>query len=125
MFGIYAGTGEEQSAELVTVVVDELCRAANDIVNEDELRRARTQIKAGVLMSLESTSSRAERLARHLQVYGRIIPIQEISERIDGVTAQDVQRAAQRLLTMPPTLVGLGPVANMGNYESVVSLLLA
>jgi predicted Zn-dependent peptidase len=125
LFGIYAGTGEEQSAELVTVVVDELCRAANDIVNEDELRRARTQIKAGVLMSLESTSSRAERLARHLQVYGRIIPIQEISERIDGVTAQDVQRAAQRLLTMPPTLVGLGPVANMGNYESVVSLLLA
>jgi predicted Zn-dependent peptidase len=125
LFGIYAGTGEEQSAELVAVVVDELCRAANDIVNEDELRRARTQIKAGVLMSLESTSSRAERLARHLQVYGRIIPIQEISERIDGVTAQDVQRAAQRLLTMPPTLVGLGPVANMGNYESVVSLLLA
>jgi predicted Zn-dependent peptidase len=125
LFGIYAGTGEEQSAELVAVVVDELCRAANDIVNEDELRRARTQIKAGVLMSLESTSSRAERLARHLQVYGRIIPIQEISERIDDVTAQDVQRAAQRLLTMPPTLVGLGPVANMGNYESVVSLLLA
>ena len=125
LFGIYAGTGEEQAAELVTVVADELCRAANEIVNEDELRRARTQIKAGVLMSLESTSSRAERLARHLQVYGRIIPTQEISERIDGVTAQDVQRAAQRLLTMPPTLVGLGPVANMGNYESVVSLLLA
>ena len=125
LFGIYAGTGEEQSAELVTVLVDELCRVANDIMNEDELKRARTQIKAGVLMSLESTSSRAERLARHLQVYGRIIPIPEISERIDGVTAQDVQRAAQRLLAMPPTLVGLGPVANMGNYESVATLILA
>jgi predicted Zn-dependent peptidase len=70
-------------------------------------------------MSLESTSSRAERLARHLQVYGRIIPIDEISRRIDAVSAVDIQRVAARLLTSAPTLTSLGPVGRLEDYEAV------
>ena len=70
-------------------------------------------------MSLESTSSRAERVARHLQIYNRIIPVDEIARRIDSVTAEDVRRVAERLLTSPPTLAALGPVGGLPDYETV------
>lgn len=119
IFGLYAGTGREEVAELIAVVCDELRKVATDPMAADEIVRARAQIKAGVLMSLESTSSRAERLARHLQVYGRIIPVEEIANRIDSVSAEDVRRVAARLLSSVPTLTGLGPVDRLDEYETV------
>ena len=119
LFGLYAGTGEEEVAELVSVVCDELKRVAADRMDGEEIARSRAQIKAGVLMSLESTSSRAERVARHLQIYNRIIPVDEIARRIDSVTAEDVRRVAERLLTSPPTLAALGPVGGLPDYETV------
>lgn len=119
LFGLYAGTGEDEVAELISVVCDELKKVAADPLAEDEITRARAQIKAGVLMSLESTSSRAERLARHLQVYDRIIPVSEIAERIDSVSAEDIRRVAGRLLVSPPTLAALGPIGRLDDYETV------
>jgi predicted Zn-dependent peptidase len=125
LFGLYAGTGADEVAELVTVVCDELRRVAADPMDDDEITRSRAQIKAGVLMSLESTSSRAERVARHLQVYDRIIPVDEIARRIDAVTAEDVRRVAERLLTSAPTLTALGPVAGLQDYETVKARLIS
>lgn len=119
LFGLYAGTGADEVGELVTVVCDELRRVAADPMEDDEIVRSRAQIKAGVLMSLESTSSRAERVARHLQVYDRIIPIDEIARRIDAVSAEDVRRVAERLLTSAPTMASLGPVGGLPDYETV------
>ena len=123
LFGLYAGTGADEVAELVTVVCDELRRVALDPMDDGEIARSRAQIKAGVLMSLESTSSRAERVARHLQVYDRIIPVEEIARRIDAVTAEDVRRVAERLLTSAPTLTALGPVDGLQDYDTVKALL--
>jgi len=123
LFGLYAGTGADEVAELVTVVCDELRRVASDPMDDSEIARSRAQIKAGVLMSLESTSSRAERVARHLQVYDRIIPVDEIARRIDAVTAEDVRRVAERLLTSAPTLTALGPVGGLQDYDAVKALL--
>lgn len=125
LFGLYAGTGEDEVAELVTVVCDELRRVASDPMADDEITRSRAQIKAGVLMSLESTSSRAERVARHLQVYDRIIPVEEIARRIDAVTAEDVRRVAERLLSSAPTLTSLGPVGGLQDYETVKTRLMS
>ena len=119
LFGLYAGTGEEEVAELVSVVCDELKRVAANRMDGEESAVSLAQIKAGVLMSLESTSSRAERVARHLQIYNRIIPVDEIARRIDSVTAEDVRRVAERLLTAPPTLAALGPVGGLPDYETV------
>ncbi|MEX2454197.1 MAG: pitrilysin family protein [Rhodospirillaceae bacterium] len=119
LFGLYAGTGEEELGELMKVVCHELRRVADEPLDAAEIARARMQIKAGVLMSLESTSSRAERLARHLQIYGRPVPVEEIAERIDAVTEEDVRRVAARILESPPTLAALGPVAGLDSYEEV------
>src|SRR5262249_51228679 len=69
LFGIYAGTGEGEAAELVPVLCDEIVRLA-DGFRAVELNRAKAQMKAGLLMSLESTSARCEQLAQHLLIHG-------------------------------------------------------
>ena len=108
LFGIYAGTGESEAAELVPVTLEELRRVQRD-VNEAELARARAQVKAGLLMSLESTGSRCEQLARQFQVFGRVIPTAETVQRMNAVTIGQVQQAAGRLFRGKPTLAALGP----------------
>ncbi len=108
LFGIYAGTGESEAAELMPITLDELHKVQRD-VNETELARARAQVKAGLLMSLESTGSRCEQLARQIQVFGRVIPTEETVARIAAVTVADVQRAAGRLFRAAPSLAALGP----------------
>ncbi len=93
LFGVYAGTGESEAEELMPVTLEELRKVQRE-VTEAELARARAQVKASLLMSLESTGSRCEQLARQLQVFGRVIPIQETVAKINAVTIADVQRAA-------------------------------
>jgi predicted Zn-dependent peptidase len=92
---IYAGTSAEQIAELAQLTVDELKRAADDMTAA-EVARARAQMKAGLLMGLESPSSRAERLARMLAIWDRVPTIDEVIAHIDAVTTGDVREFAGR-----------------------------
>ena len=108
LFGIYAGTGEAEAEELVPVVLEEL-RAVQCKIGLEEVARARAQVKAGLLMSLESTGSRCEQLARQIQVFGRTIPTAETVARLDAVDVDAVRRAAARIFRGPPTLAALGP----------------
>ncbi len=108
LFGIYAGTGESEAEELVPVTLEEL-RKVQAEVSEAELSRARAQVKAGLLMSLESTGSRCEQLARQIQVFGRVVPIAETLAKIEAVDREAVQRAAARHFRAAPTLAVLGP----------------
>lgn len=119
VFGIYAGTGPAEIGELVVVVCGEIARIASDPVAESELVRARTQMRAGILMALENTTARAERLARQMHVCGRIVPVGEVVDLIEAVSAEDLRRVARRLVASPPTLAALGPVQDLEDYESV------
>ena len=83
MFGIYAGTDAADVKELMRVVVDEIAAAAERIT-EAEVARAKAQMKAGLLMALESSGARAEQLARQILVYGRPVPLEEMVARIDA-----------------------------------------
>ncbi len=98
MTTIYAGTSANQIGELANVTIDEMKRAADDM-SEAEVARARAQMKAGLLMGLESPSNRAERLARMLQIWGRIPALSEAIDRIDAVSVQDVRDYAARTAT--------------------------
>ena len=71
-----------------------------------------------MLMSLESTSSRAERLARHLTIYDRIIPVEEISQRIDPVR-QTISGALPAAVIVRADGDGDGPVDGLIDYETV------
>ena len=107
---VYAGTAEEDVADLARLTVDELSRAADDMT-EEEVARARAQMKSGMLMGLESPSSRAERLARVVAIWDRVPPLSEAIEKIDAVDAGTIRAHARALLGAEPALALYGPVA--------------
>ena len=103
---IYAGTSGAQIGELAGITVDELKRAAEDMT-EAEVARARAQMKAGLLMGLESASSRAERLARLVAIWDRVPSLDEVVAKIDAATltrvtsyAEGLAEAGQAAMTM-------------------------
>ena len=114
VFGIYAGTAPDDVAELMPVLSGELGRIGID-ASEDEVARSRAQIKAGLLMGLESSSSRAEQIARHYMIHGRVLPVEELIARVDEVDADAVRRYAERLAKGPGlALSAIGPLGGQG-----------
>jgi predicted Zn-dependent peptidase len=108
---IYAGTGADKIAELAGITIDEMKRAASDMTHA-EVDRARAQMKAGMLMGLESPSNRAERLARLVQVWDRVPPLDETVARIEAVSLADVTGFAETMAVGAPAALALyGPVA--------------
>jgi predicted Zn-dependent peptidase len=112
VFGVYAGAGADEVTDLVPLICDELVKATTDI-SDAEILRARAQLKAGILMSLESTSSRCEQLARQLMIFGRPIPVEETVAKIEAVDRDAVLRVAGRVLGGRPTLAAIGPIAKL------------
>ncbi|CDL00310.1 specific processing protease [Magnetospirillum gryphiswaldense MSR-1 v2] len=122
LFGIYAGTGEDEVEELVPVLCDEVVKITQG-VDADELQRARAQLKASILMSLESTSSRCEQLARQVLVYGRPIPTQEVVDKVEAIDGAQIARVARRLFATPPTIAAIGPLSKLESHHSMVDRL--
>lgn len=119
MVTIYAGTSSEEVEALSGLTVDELKRAADDM-SEAEVARARAQMKAGLLMGLESPSSRAERMARNLAIWGRVPGLDEVSERIDAVSTADVRDYAARMITQDRSALALyGPAETAPDLEGL------
>lgn len=115
---LYAGTSEDEISDLVGLTMDELKRAAEDM-SEAEVARARAQIKAGMLMGLESASSRAERIARLLAIYGRVPEVDEVVAKIDAVSTADVRRFAEGLTRKGSALALYGPVEGAPGLEAI------
>jgi predicted Zn-dependent peptidase len=123
VFGVAAATGEDEVSDLMPVVIDEL-RRATETITDEEVIRVRNQIRAGLLMSLESPSARAGQLARQQILWGRPIPMAETVERINRITAQRVKDVAEQIfLSGIPTLAGIGPIDAMPDLEAVGGLL--
>jgi predicted Zn-dependent peptidase len=118
LFGIYGGTGEQETTELVPLICDEIHKIT-DSVGEDELNRARAQIKASILMGLESSSSRCEQLARQMMVFGRPLPTEETVAHIEAVDAAAILRVARRIFASPLTLAALGPVSKVEPFDDI------
>ena len=118
LFGVYAGTGQDEVAELMPVVCEEIADVAHN-VGDAELERARAQLKASILMSRESTSGRCEQLANNLMIYGRAMTTQEIVDALEAVDADQVRRLAGRLAASRPTLTSLGPVGQVEAFDTV------
>ncbi len=125
IFGIAASTGEQEVTELIPVVLDEL-RKATETITDEEVVRVRNQIRAGLLMSLESPSSRAGQLARQQILWGRPIPLQETVDRINRIGADRVKQVARQILGAGAiSLAGIGPVANLPDYQAITDRLRA
>ena len=94
LFGIHAATGPKMMSELIDVVSRELREIARRGPELAEMARAKAQLKAGLLMALESSSARAEQLARHLLIHGRLVPPSELVEAVEAVTPERVAAVA-------------------------------
>jgi predicted Zn-dependent peptidase len=109
LFGIHAATSEEDIGQLMPVIVDELRKMA-DGVTEAELRRAKAQLRSGLLMMLESPIARAGQIARHILVHGRPLSLSEMVEKVDAVAYDDLSELAGTILESYPTLAAIGPI---------------
>ena len=125
MTTIYAGTSAEEIENLANVTIDEMKRAASDM-SAAEVARARAQMKAGLLMGLESPSNRAERLARLLSIWDRIPSIEETIKRIDNVTTGDVREFAAHMAGHAGSAMALyGPASSAPSLDDLRTRLAA
>ncbi|MBU3030080.1 insulinase family protein [Paracoccus sp. XHP0099] len=125
MMTIYAGTGSEDIADLAHLTIDEIRRATDDL-SEAEIARAKAQLRAGLLMGLESPSSQAERIARVLAIWGRVMDPAEVAERIASVSLAEVRAHAERLVGgARPALALYGPVKSAPSREVLAERLAA
>jgi predicted Zn-dependent peptidase len=102
---VYAGTAKENVAEVIKLIVEELHVMKTKLLSEEELQRAKDFLKGSTLLGLESTMSRMSNLARQEMYFGRYVTMDEITQRVDAVTAEDVQKVAQELFD--PLRIGL------------------
>jgi predicted Zn-dependent peptidase len=124
LFGIYAGTGEEEAGELVPVLCDEMLRLADGFASV-ELARAKAQMKAGLLMSLESTGARCEQMAQHMLIHGTPFDPAEMVRHIEAVDDAAIGRVVAAWHNAPPTLAALGPVGQLEDFARLSARLAA
>ncbi len=123
LFGIYAGTTRQELQTLMPVVCDEIKKICDQAVSDAELQRAKTQLKASMLMSLESSSSSSEILARQMLIFDRIIPVAEMVERIESVSKQDILAIAERIFSSTPSYTLVGDIDGHPDYTQIQTAL--
>lgn len=124
LFGIYAGTGPENITELIPALCEQLNRLPKNIKDE-ELNRAKTQLRSNLLMALESTGSRCEQLAQHLLLFDRVISVEEMLVKIDSISLKEVSDLAGKLITSRPVLSAIGNLDNLESYNAITERLVA
>jgi predicted Zn-dependent peptidase len=123
MLGVYAGTDASDLPELMRVVVDEIGNAA-ETLSETEINRSKAQMKAGLLMALESSGARAEQLARQMIAYGRPIPLDEIVAKVEAVTVDSTRAAGRALISRSrPAVAALGPSRRLESAATIAETL--
>lgn len=115
VFGVYAGTSEKDSGNLVSVVRDELLKAPDTLLAQ-EIIRAKNQTRAGIAMALESTTARSKRLAKNLLDHDRIISVDESLEKINKVEQGHLAEFAAQLTSTSLTVAAIGPTKKLPEY---------
>ncbi|MEM8749354.1 MAG: pitrilysin family protein [Pseudomonadota bacterium] len=119
LFGINAATESNDIPQLIPVILNEL-KLAGESIEQEELDRARAQIGAGLMMSLESPASRAGQVARQLLLFGRPVSNEELMDRLNALTVDRLRDLSQRLFTQSvPTLSAIGPIDNLPSHEEI------
>ncbi|MEZ5814635.1 MAG: pitrilysin family protein [Alphaproteobacteria bacterium] len=123
-FGIYAGTGPEKLDEIIPVICDEVLKVGSD-VSEEELARAKAQLKAGMLMGRESMMTRADQQAKYMLFRNRAFDLDALVAAIDNVDRAAIKRVADKIFTSRPTLAALGPLDKLEDYGRIEERLAA
>jgi predicted Zn-dependent peptidase len=106
-FCVYAGCADQKAAEVIDVISSEFGKIRLDLT-EEEVYRAKVQIKAGLLMGMESPATRMQTMANQFFAEGRFSTLQEMTSRIDAVTLESVRKVASKVFSTRPTLATIG-----------------
>jgi predicted Zn-dependent peptidase len=118
IIGIYTGTGEKEAAEIAPVVAGEMALMAAN-ATDIEIARAKAQLRSGLLMGLERPSSRGEQIAAQWFTHGRVLPVEELSSKLEAVDTAAVRRFGARLMeTERPSMACVGPIGHLESYDT-------
>ena len=124
LFGFYAAANPRDMHDLTAVALDCLSAALEDL-SEDEMRRAKAQMKVSLLAALESSPARAEQIARQTEIFGRVLQRAEIVREIDALTLEEVRAAGRVMLAGAPTVAAVGPGGKILSADRVAARLRA
>jgi predicted Zn-dependent peptidase len=111
MFAVYAGTSPKNADTVRSLVQEELMKVAKDGLGEEELQRAKNQIRGAVLLGLDSMSGRMTRLGKSVLYYNRVISPFEVVEKVERVTPDEIRRVAEAIFGGDYAYAAVGPVA--------------
>jgi predicted Zn-dependent peptidase len=121
MLSIYAGTARQNVERVLRLVSEEFDRMKREPVSEEELRRAKAQLKGSLLLSLESSGSRMSHLARQEMYFGRFFTVEEMLRSLDAVSREDVQQIAQEFFR--PEKIAVTVLGPLGGFRPTRDLL--
>ncbi|MDN5247772.1 MAG: pitrilysin family protein [Wolbachia endosymbiont of Tyrophagus putrescentiae] len=125
MLSVFAGTDSSNLDKLLQSITAELKKLSTNDLKEDEVNRVKERVKSQILMSRESTHSRAETLSYYYANYGKYISKDELIKKISAVSHADIKAAAEELLSQheKTTLAAIGEINSLPNYDKVISML--
>jgi predicted Zn-dependent peptidase len=94
---VYAGASAGKMLEVVDLIMAEFAKLKQELLPEEELRRAKDQLKGNMLMGMESSNSRMANLARQEMYFHQFFTVDEVIARLEAVQADEVKAMAQRL----------------------------
>jgi predicted Zn-dependent peptidase len=125
LFVLYAGTDETDAPELMRVAIDQIT-IATETLTETEVARAKAQMKASLLMALESSEARLGQIARQMLAYGRPVPLEEIVAKVDAVTVASARAAGRALIGRgKPAIAALGPGNGLESTAAIAESLVS
>jgi predicted Zn-dependent peptidase len=115
VFTIYAGTSPEHLNEVVDLSLEEMRRMVAEKVSDAELKLVKDQALSSILLGLESSSGRVSALARQEIIHGRRISPEEIIEKLEAVTPDDIQQVARKYFRSDS--LALGALGNLNGFR--------
>jgi predicted Zn-dependent peptidase len=114
LLGVYAALEPRQTQRAVDIIFEEIRKLRNRKAPDDELTRAKEQLKGSIVLSLESTSGRMIRLARSILAFDSVESLKTIMRKIDDVTAEEIRQLARELFYNDVVnIVALGPLRKL------------
>jgi predicted Zn-dependent peptidase len=122
LIGVYVGVDKANTQEVLELIMREMRRLKEEPIEDSELMNAKEHLKGGLYLAAESTDNQMTRLAHNEIIFGRHVPLQELVDKIEKVTAEDILRLAQDTFRdKAVTLSLLGPVDGNVSYEDLLA----
>lgn len=121
ILGIYGTSYPEAAGQLVDVMCHEIESVAKTAPNKEETERAKNALKSALLVKLESRVVTFEDMGRQLLTFGKHEEASDLVKKVDAITPEGIQKAAQSLLKSKLTMASFGNVERIPDYDQVAS----